>query len=94
MTDKGVFFFDPEDAIYADHFPGNPVVPGTLIVHAFMVALKAHGQNIPEYSIERFRFKNFLSPGEYMYDIHVHSGQATCRLYQSGEIIVTGKINL
>ncbi|MBU4420644.1 MAG: hypothetical protein KKH84_06520, partial [Proteobacteria bacterium] len=40
MNIKGTFYFDPSDRIYAEHFPGNPVVPGSLIIHAFLKALK------------------------------------------------------
>ena len=33
---EGIFHFDPDDPIYRDHFPGYPVVPGSLVVQAFL----------------------------------------------------------
>ena len=92
MNIKGTFYFDPSDRIYAEHFPGNPVVPGSLIIHAFLKALKENGINI----IENFRFKEFISPGEYNFDIEICKDQMKCRLFRSSsdEIkpIVTGII--
>lgn len=39
---EGTFFFDPKDKIYKDHFPENPVVPGSVIIHAFSLAVKKY----------------------------------------------------
>ena len=63
---KGKFFFD-------GHFPGQPVMPGVLIVEAFgqaAAALTAHGIDPKEYknklvylmSVERARFRNPVVP--------------------------------
>ncbi len=63
-----------KDAFYVDgHFPGNPVMPGVLIVEAFgqaAAALTAHGVDKKEYenklvflmSIEKARFRNPVIP--------------------------------
>jgi 3-hydroxyacyl-[acyl-carrier-protein] dehydratase len=83
MNIKGIFYFDPSDRIYAQHFPGNPVVPGSLIVHAFLKALKKEGLNEAQCIIENFRFKEFISPGEYNFDIEICKDQMKCRLFRS-----------
>ncbi len=92
MNIKGTFYFDPSDRIYAEHFPGNPVVPGSLIIHAFLKALKKDGINI----IENFRFKEFISPGEYNFDIEICKDQMKCRLFRRSsdamKPVVTGII--
>lgn len=38
----GSFHFPANDPIYADHFPDIPIVPGTLIIHAFVTAVKSN----------------------------------------------------
>ena len=63
---KGKFFFD-------GHFPGQPVMPGVLIVEAFgqaAAALTTHGIDPKEYanklvylmSVEKARFRNPVIP--------------------------------
>ena len=95
MNIKGTFYFDPSDRIYAKHFPGNPVVPGSLIVHAFLKASKEEGCS-EGYIIENFRFKEFISPGEYNFDIEICKDQMKCRLFRSSpdamKPVVTGII--
>jgi len=96
MNIKGTFYFDPSDRIYADHFPGNPVVPGSLIIHAFLKALKENGVNKEYQTIENFRFKEFVSPGEYTFDIEILQDQIKCTLFKNNsdltKPIVTGTI--
>jgi len=96
MKFKGTFFFDPSDRIYSDHFPGNPIVPGSLIVHAFLEALKSEGLNDACTTLENFRFKEFVAPGKYPFCIEQQAGQLNCRLFKSGadklKPIVTGTI--
>jgi len=95
---KGVFYFDPSDGIYKDHFPGNPVVPGSLIVNAFMEAGKSAGFNGNKLILKGFRFKKFISPGKYAYRIELIQDQMKCRLFEtdsnSMETVVTGTIKI
>ena len=88
----GHFFFDPADPIYRDHFPGRPVVPGSLIVNAFMTALDGvHGQSAWE--LRRFRFKRFVAPGRYAYQIeYIADGQHRCRLFDGQAVVATGTL--
>ena len=63
-----------KDAFYVNgHFPGNPVMPGVLIVEAFgqaAAALTAHGVDKKDYqnklvflmSVEKARFRNPVIP--------------------------------
>jgi 3-hydroxyacyl-[acyl-carrier-protein] dehydratase len=91
----GEFFFDPEDFIYTDHFPGNPVVPGSLIIDAFLRALQLlEEKHVRRWSAENFRFRNFISPGRYAYRIVEKSGGAMqCALYDSGRTVATGVLS-
>jgi len=91
----GEFVFDPEDLIYPDHFPGNPVVPGSLIIEAFLrvigSAAKSRGTS---WSVENFRFRRFISPGQYAFRISRNSdGSMRCALYDDGRTVVTGVLS-
>lgn len=96
MEINGTFYFDPADRIYDDHFPGNPIVPGSVIVHAFLKAGKESGHWEGTCIIEGFKFKRFVSPGEHAYSIEFQRNRMKCRLFQtnsdSSTILVTGII--
>ena len=89
---NGSFFFDPKDLIYQDHFPGNPVVPGSLIVHAFITAMKQAGFKSKSFAAKKFRFKEFVSPGNYQFSIKAMDNQLKCRLLYKDNIMATGII--
>jgi 3-hydroxyacyl-[acyl-carrier-protein] dehydratase len=90
MSIKGTFYFDPEDRIYEDHFPGRAVVPGSLLVHAFLEAGKAAGFSSRVAGVENFRFKEFIAPGEYPFSIEERKQGWQCRLYHEGRTVASG----
>ena len=89
----GYFYFDPEDPIYRDHFPGSPVVPGSLIIHAFMEAVGGPTGTETVRTATRFRFKQFIPPGKYAFRVRTrHDGRTECRLFDREKTVVTGVI--
>jgi 3-hydroxyacyl-[acyl-carrier-protein] dehydratase len=96
MEINGTFYFDPADRIYEDHFPGNPVVPGSVIVNAFLKAAEESGLWEGRPIIENFRFKGFVSPGEHAYRIQFQTDRMECRLFRtdsnSSKELVTGTL--
>jgi 3-hydroxyacyl-[acyl-carrier-protein] dehydratase len=78
---EGDVFFDPEDPIYRDHFPGKPVVPGSMIIHAFFEAIKTAGFKPDYLSVKNFKFKHFLKPGNYRYRLEFGKTKIICRLF-------------
>jgi 3-hydroxyacyl-[acyl-carrier-protein] dehydratase len=90
----GEFYFDPEDVIYRDHFPGKPVVPGSLIIDAFMrVVGPAVGKRRQTWTVENFRFRHFIAPGRYAFHVAGQpDGSIRCVLSDGGRTVVTGKI--
>ena len=74
LSSATAIMYVKKDAFYVNgHFPGNPVMPGVLIVEAFgqaAAALTAHGIDKKEYenklvflmSVEKARFRNPVIP--------------------------------
>lgn len=91
-TWEGVFYFHPDDGIYRDHFPGYSVVPGSLIVHAFLSAATGAGISEKYITLENFRFREFLTPGRYPFRMECLENQLNCRIYRGDKILVTGVI--
>ncbi len=79
---SGSFFFDPADPIYADHFPGYPVVPGSLIIQAFLKAVQNSGMGIRPGRLQDFRFRRFIMPGEYEFRLENRGDSLRSRLLQ------------
>ena len=90
MSITGTFYFDPQDRIYEDHFPGRAVVPGSLIVQAFLEAGTSAGFDGAGGGIENFRFKEFVAPGRYAFSIENLDQGLDCRLYHEGKTVVAG----
>ena len=92
-----------KDAFYINgHFPGNPVMPGVLIVEAFgqaAAALTAHGIDKKEYenklvflmSVEKARFRNPVIP-DCKLELKIEAVRSHGRVWKyKGEAFVEGK---
>jgi len=92
-----------KDTFYVDgHFPGNPVMPGVLIVEAFgqaAAALTAHGIDKKEYenklvflmSVEKARFRNPVIP-DCKLELKIEAIRSHGRVWKyKGEAFVEGK---
>jgi len=86
VVKEGMIRFDPSDGIYADHFPGYPVVPGSLIIQAFLDLAGSVCE------IESFQFRSFVIPGSYAYRMERRADRWACLLLQRDEIMVRGKL--
>lgn len=91
-TLSGVFLFDGSDPLYAGHFPGNPVVPGSLVVEAFVTLLRGRG-HAPS-AVKNFRFRTFLPPGSYGWRVVLDGERAVCTLFKGEIPAVTGEVVL
>jgi 3-hydroxyacyl-[acyl-carrier-protein] dehydratase len=87
---EGVFYFHPDDAIYLDHFPGNSVVPGSLIIHAFLKAREEAGFSGGVVTVENFRFREFLHPGHYHFRVELRGNRLHCAIIHEGKTLTTG----
>jgi 3-hydroxyacyl-[acyl-carrier-protein] dehydratase len=91
--ETGTFYFDPSDKIYNVHFPKNPVVPGTVIIHAFITILQKKYMNKIT-GVRDFRFRHFISPGEYCYSVEHGKDYLKCTLSYNNTIAATGIFTL
>ena len=91
-----------EHDIFKGHFPGNPVMPGVLIVEAFgqaAAALTAHGIDKATYEnklvflmgIEKARFRNPVIP-DCNLELDIEATRSHGRVWKyKGEAFVDGK---
>jgi 3-hydroxyacyl-[acyl-carrier-protein] dehydratase len=94
MEISGAFFFDPEDLIYHDHFPGNPTVPGTQIVRAFIEYGRKMVPSAGNFTIDNFKFRQFIKPGEYRYRMRLMPGFLVCELLDGENTVASGRLRL
>ena len=85
----GSFTFPADDPIYADHFPHAPLVPGTLIIHAFRQEATRRGWQVR--GIRAFRFRHFVTPGTYAFTLTPTEYGLRCTLTQTDEAGNAGK---
>lgn len=93
MNIKGIIQFDSNDKIYNDHFPGNPIVPGSLIINSLLQILLSKPKKCDNrnYTPCNFRFKSFVTPGkDYFYTIDLVESKAVCKLYDETNVYTTG----
>lgn len=89
---EGMFNFDASDPVYEAHFPEYPVVPGSLIIHAFLQALQEKGIAVKNLRIENFSFREFLPPGACRFRMAGRSGKLECRITKDGKKIAAGTL--
>ncbi|WP_034621517.1 hypothetical protein [Desulfovermiculus halophilus] len=87
----GQLCFNPQDPIYADHFPGIPVTPGSLIIQGFIQAARQSGYCSEVKGIEKFKFKRFAVPGRFRFQMRPDENRVHCTLLDSqSQVLATG----
>lgn len=89
---KGVFDFPPQDRIYQSHFPSSPVVPGSLMVAAFIKAARKANFINGGIVLKNFKFKSFVAPGDYAYEIARRPDGIHCMMFKANKTVVSGVI--
>ncbi|AMD93189.1 hypothetical protein [Desulfomicrobium orale] len=80
----------PDDACFRGHFPGNPVVPGSLIM---ALCLHGIGSRTPrKLHVRHFSFVRFAPPGAYTLTIAEDGPAWCCTLRQGPDIYARGRI--
>lgn len=83
---RGAWRFSPGNALFEDHFPGAPRVPGTLVIEAMRAEAEARFPGWRVAGVRRFRFRHFVEPGDYAcaLELRPEAGAIRCALL-SGE---------
>lgn len=90
---EGTFYFDPNEKIFIHHFPGNPVVPGSMIISSFLNKIqKIFNCSCNNLIVRNFKFIRFIPPGSYNFKILLKDGCAYCELFENNQIVSKGKI--
>ena len=90
------FTINPDHPALPGHFPGNPVVPGVVIVEHLVAALaKAHPERICT-GVRRMKFLRLLRPGE---TVEIAFGEAKAdgiavKAGVAGEPLIDGRLSL
>ena len=96
-----VMLIDPEDAVFAGHFPGRPILPGVLMIEAvgqtaavMMAAATAQGTigNALLAAVNRFKFFKPVIPGQEVRIETTKLTQVGSMAYISGTASVDGVI--
>ncbi len=70
---RGVKWLNPDSAFFADHFPGQPLMPGVLLIEcaaqaagAFWAQMTNRPPTTPVYlaGVQQFRFMKTVLPGQ------------------------------
>lgn len=82
----------PDHACFHGHFPGDPVVPGTLILALCLDAVRSRFGLAGHLTVRRFSFARFAAPGAYELCIEDRGGEFACTLNQGETVFARGRI--
>ena len=76
---EAVLRFPGHAPLLADHFPGAPRVPGTLLIEAMRAEAARRFPGWRVTGVRRFRFRRFVEPGAYGYELSLCPEAAAIR---------------
>jgi 3-hydroxymyristoyl/3-hydroxydecanoyl-(acyl carrier protein) dehydratase len=80
----------------AGHFPGNPILPGALLLDAVLLAVAGEA-GAPSCTVRSVKFLRPVRPGDRLrieWDLKDEETHFSCSLPASGEVAVTGILRL
>ena len=96
MPESADLIFAADHPTAAGHFPGNPILPGALLLDAIVQAI-SHGADAASISIQSAKFLRPVRPGAALRVEWNNKGADTrfsCLLAASGEIAVSGILRI
>lgn len=95
MTESADLVFPADHPTAAGHFPGNPIMPGALLLDAIVLTV-SRGAGAPSVAIQSAKFLRPVRPGDRLRVQWENKGADThfsCAL-AAGEIAVSGVLRL
>lgn len=96
MTESADLVFPTDHPTAAGHFPGNPILPGALLLDAIVLTV-SRGASAPSLAIQSAKFLRPVRPGDRLRVEWEKKGADThfsCILAASGDIAVSGVLRL
>ncbi len=84
--------FTPDDICFHEHFPDNPVLPGSLVIALSLRAVHEDFGRTGALRVERFAFRRFAAPGSYELSITARSADFFCQLRRDQTVYAEGRI--
>lgn len=90
---SGCMAFPADHPLFADHFPGDPVTPGSLLINAFLQEARRRWPDCRLAGARNFRFRHFVRPGSYTYTLEREGQVLRCTLRdKKGLRLVSGEL--
>ncbi len=89
--------FAPDDPVGAGHFPGNPIVPGALLLDEVIRAIAGDAPLPPRCEVRSVKFLSPVKPGDRLGIKWVEDGgdiAFECALLDSQRVAVSGTLRL
>lgn len=84
---------EADHPLFRTHFPGLPRVPGSCILQVFMNMLAEDMGYNCEVEVRRFRFRHFLDPGTYVFELEpLGQGSYACRVLDKDFLACEGML--
>ncbi|HWE71654.1 MAG TPA: hypothetical protein VG328_00730 [Stellaceae bacterium] len=96
MPQSADLIFAADHPTAPGHFPGNPILPGALLLDAIVRAI-SRGAATPSISIQSAKFLRPVRPGDALrieWDSKASDTRFSCLLAASGEIAVSGVLRI
>ncbi len=74
---RRVLRMEAEHPVFRTHFPGQPRVPGSLVLQALLELLGERGKD--GVLVRAFRFRRFLAPGDYLFELELEEAESLAR---------------
>ena len=84
---------EADHPLFRTHFPGLPRVPGSCIIQVFLDMFAEETGGNCEVEVQRFRFRHFLTPGTYVFELEKQQdGVFACRVQDGDLLACEGKL--